>query len=153
MDKFVPIIIIIVKREDIVHTGIITGLPDVTTVEVTIKMDSCNGCSLGKWCNTSESEDDKIRVKVSDSNDYRLGEHVKVTALSGTDIKAIMICLVYPAILFIISVFVGAILFSAIIGCVAGLVALGLYFFVFYKLRNILSKKIKFHIEKDSSNE
>ena len=77
--------------------------------------EECVGCKFAEICK-------------SDCNSYEKN--------SGREIRAIILCLILPCILFLSIVIVIAICKSALMGCVLGLISLAVYFGLFYLFKN-----------------
>ncbi len=133
------------KKEDVTHKGVITG---ITANVLTIRTEDecrCDGCAVMALCNKDSSDSHETRsINVGDTSRYSVGERVEVTASPSSTLLATWWALVLPTL-----VFIGVILGvrfgwpeSGAWSILAGFVALGVYDLFLYLFRKRIASRV-----------
>ena len=137
------------QPEQIEHKGVVSSVEEgVVCVAIEVN-EACGSCASRKACSMGSSEKREIVVYTADFSNYSIGEAVKVGARQSLGIAAVLLCYVVPLV-----VLVGALATAVSLNCsegIAALISLGataIYFAVLYLLRNRISKKVIFTIDK-----
>lgn len=127
------------------HIGVVTQIGNNDTIRVKIASNQCDGCKMGELCGISS--ENEISVFVS-GHKPAIGERVIVTELRNLEVKAILWCLAIPCIIFLTVVMCVSAFFTTPAGCLSGLVALAVYFIVYYVIQGRKEpKKVNFKIK------
>ena len=139
------------KKEDVTHRGIITGISaDILTVR-TDEECRCDGCAVAALCNKDSSDDHELlSVNTDCASDFSVGERVEVTASSSSTLLATWWALVLPTL-----VFIGVILGvrfgwpeSGGWSILAGFVALAVYDLFLYLFRRRIAQKVRWTVRR-----
>lgn len=134
---------------NIKHIGVISAVDSIGELTVKIARNQCDGCQLGKLCNVSSDDELKVKIPIADISKYSEGTRVLVEEDQNLEQTAIWMCLVIPCVLFLMLVMAGSLLFTSLIGCIAGLMSLAIYYGAFYLLRDkIRYNKIIYKVKK-----
>jgi hypothetical protein len=131
------------------HIAVVTQIEGNGSVRVKISRNQCDGCKLGDIC--SVSSDDELELvcgNVAEEN-IHIGDRVIIEEQQSMEWIAIFYCLFLPCMLFLSIVIGLTVSVSVLCGCVSGVVALAMYYGLFYMARNKLKfNKINFEIKK-----
>lgn len=139
------------KKEDVTHKGIITQVGPHTLTINTSDDCRCDGCAVAVMCNGKDKETEMITIDVHDAYRFQKGEHVVVTATSGSTLIATWWALILPTLIFV-GLILGFRIGTPEIGgwsIAIGFAGLGMYDLFLYFFRKRLSHKIKWKVEKE----
>ena len=134
--------------EKITHQGKVERI-DNNKVFVRIEQKvACNECHASSLCFVSDKKD-KI-IEVSDySGSYALQEEVFVSARSTTGLFAVVIAYALPLLIVIFTVVTGMYISkSEVVGGLAGLLVLLVYYFILYLIRDKIKNNMLFTLSK-----
>lgn len=138
------------KRPDIEHDGIVTGITE-SHIEVRILQQSaCAGCHAAALCSTAEQKEKIIEVEKT-GQPVRIGEKVVVTLAARSGYKALWLTAILPFLLIGFSLVLCTV-------CGAGELATGLlallvpvvYYTILYRYRDQLKKQFTFFLKTTS---
>ena len=133
--------------ETIKHVG---RVEKVTSGFVTVRIlqsSACSGCSAAKLCQSSETKEKFVDVRMDDTSCYHTGQEVVLQGSVQQGLKATWWAYVVP-----LGIVVLTILVAVLVGlndALAALVALGvlvLYYFIMYTQRTLFESKFGFTI-------
>lgn len=134
---------------EVKHNGFITQITD-NKIQVKIERSSaCGGCSSKKICGMGESKEMVIDVPRKKNDNFQLSEKVNVVSKSSLGWKALLYGYILPCLVFI--AIITTLLLTNVSDGIAALSALGglgIYYWGLYLLRDKISKKFVFTIEK-----
>lgn len=140
------------KQDYVSHTGTITQVTDSSITLHTDGSCSCDGCAVASLCNkdSSSGEGESITIDTTRAPEFSVGEHVTVTATSGSTLRATWWALILPTILFIGVVLAVRLIWpeSGAISLAAGFGALVIYDFGLYLCRKRLAQKIIWNVQR-----
>ena len=112
-------------------------------------MEACGSCASRKACAMEQGTTREIMVYTDDAQNYSIGEVVQVSARQSLGAVAVLLCYVAPLI-----VLLAAMVVAQLLGCSEGLLAfiglgsLVLYYGILALLKDKISKKVIFTINK-----
>ena len=137
------------QPEQIEHKGVVRSVEDgVVCVDIEVN-EACGSCASRKACAMGSSKKREIVVYTAEASNFSVGEAVKVGAKQSLGMVAVLLCYVVPLV-----VLIGALATAISLGCsevCAALISLGataIYYVILYQLRNRISKKVIFTIDK-----
>ena len=137
------------QPEQIEHKGVVLAI-EGKLVRVVIEVsEACGGCSARKSCAMGQTTKREIEVRTADASSYSVGELVKVGAKQSLGIMALLLCYVMPLVVLVASLAVAVT--AGISEGISALISLGvtaLYYALLALLKNKISKKITFTINK-----
>ena len=137
------------QPEQIEHKGVVLAI-EGELVRVVIEVsEACGGCSARKSCAMGQTTKREIEVRTADASSYSVGELVKVGAKQSLGIMALLLCYVMPLVVLVASLAVAVT--AGISEGISALIAIGstaLYYALLALLKNKISKKITFTINK-----
>lgn len=137
------------QPEQIEHKGVVLAI-EGGLVRVVIEVsEACGGCSARKSCAMGQTTKREIEVRTADASSYSVGELVKVGAKQSLGIMALLLCYVMPLVVLVASLAVAVT--AGISEGISALISLGvtaLYYALLALLKNKISKKITFTINK-----
>ena len=114
-----------------------------------VQLSACSACHAKALCSGGSSESaEKVVVANSYGVPYQVGDDVRVIVGDGLAWSAVVIAFVVPLVLALACLFgvVGA-SGSEMVGCVATLGLLAVYYFVVWLLRARLERRVEFTLE------
>ncbi len=138
------------SQNPIEHKGIIDNI-DCDKIYVRILSQSaCASCHARGSCPVSKLKEKIIEINKTKSNNYKIGEAVKVTMAKSLGTKAVLLAYFFPFIVLLLSLII-LINFTGNQG-LSGLISIGLlipYYLILYFYRNKIKKTFKFQIKND----
>ncbi|MBQ3765933.1 MAG: SoxR reducing system RseC family protein [Bacteroidales bacterium] len=135
-------------KEQVKHTGRVVSItPQLTTVEI-VSHASCAECHAASVCGMSEFVEKAIQVPTSPYAKYGVGDEVQVVLKASMGMKAVWIAYFLP-LLVLLAVALGLIAagVTEVWAGLAGIAAVGVYFFVIWLLRDRLRNEYVFAVE------
>lgn len=135
--------------DKITHEGIVKSI-EGNTVTVQIQAhEACGACHAKGLCSMSGKTDKDIGIKTKRAGEYRVGERVTVSLMSGMGLRAVFYA-------YVLSLAAGAVCFTAaaLLGlgdalrALCGLGGVALYFVVLRLCSMRLNRRFTFQIEK-----
>lgn len=135
-------------REQVKHTGrVVSMTPQMTTVEI-VSHAACAECHAASVCGMSEYVEKAIQVPTSPYAKYGVGDEVQVVLKASMGMKAVWIAYFLP-LLVLLAVALGLIALGVreVWAGLAGIAAVGVYYFVIWLLRDRLRNEYVFAVE------
>lgn len=138
--------------ENIRHNGTIEHIEgDRIFVRIT-QQSACAGCHARSMCSASESKVKIIEV-VDNSGEFKENENVTIYGQSSSGLQAVLFAFVLPLIIVIAMVVVGILSgWGESISALSGLSLLIPYYYILYLIRDKLTRKFVFTLEKQENN-
>ena len=136
------------KRPDIEHEGIVTGITPSHILVRILQQSACAGCHAASLCATAEQKEKIIEVK-NDGTPVRTGDKVVVTLAAKSGYTALWLTAVLPLLLIVLSLVVTT--WAGASELVTGLCALlvpVVYYILLYFYRDRLKKQFTFFLKK-----
>ena len=97
------------KDKGVTHKGIVQKVEGNAITIVTEENCSCDGCAVAMLCNKSseggeEAARSMVTVNSPDAQRFKPGDHVELTASSGSTLSAAWWALILPSVLFIATI-------------------------------------------------
>ena len=137
-------------REQVKHTGKVVSItPQLTTVEI-VSHAACSECHAASVCGMSEYTEKAIQVPTSPYAKYGVGDEVQVVLKASMGMKAVWIAYFLP-LLILLAVALGliALCVTEVWAGLAGIAAVGVYYFLIWLMRDRLRKEYVFAIEEE----
>lgn len=136
-----------VNDQEIRHTGkIVDFTPEKISVEI-ISEAACASCHAAQLCGMSESKT-KI-VEVPAQLGYEPGEEVWVIMKKSMGTKAVTVGYVFPLIALVLVLLASLLAgLSELVTGLAAILAVGIYYFIIWLLRDKLKNTYTFYIKK-----
>ena len=110
---------------------------------------ACGSCRAKSLCSSGDQEIRVVEIESSGFTTYDIGEKVNIKIKSSLGFKAVWISYIIPAIILILTIFallsLGA---SEPVSGLLSIVAVAIYYFIIWLIRDKLSKEFVFEIEK-----
>lgn len=137
-------------KEKIIHRGIVERI-EQNKVFVRIEQKAaCSECHAASVCIASDKKDKIIEVNGHAGN-FNMQEDVLISAQSSVGLFAVFIAYAIPLLAVVLAVIAGIFICkSEVIGGLIGLLALFIYYFILYLMRDKLRKNLYFNISKIS---
>ena len=124
------------NREYLYEEGIVLSCGEGVAEIVLIENDECGDCSAKLFCKPSDK--DKKTLSVADSFGVHPGDEVRISIPGMSVFKISFLLYGVPLIILITAIFVGLQIFQQnlqkeFLSFLLGLVAMGIYFFFFFK--------------------
>lgn len=138
----------IMKKNEITHTGKIVEItPDFTTVQIVVSS-ACASCHAKSLCGMSEDEEKVIMLPTDPYATYNVGDEVQVYTKMSMGFKAAWISYVIPlAILMILILSLSAVIESEALRALAAIGGVGVYYFFIWLFRERLANEFVFYIK------
>ena len=134
------------------HDGIVDSIEgDCIHVRI-VQASACAACGAKSLCSAAESKEKIIDVYgADDASAYQVGQRVMVEGASSMGMKAVRLAFLFPLLLLVAAVAVAMWLTDGneVIGAVAALVALAVYFLVLFACKKRLMTEFTFRIKND----
>ena len=133
------------------QSGIIEEITQGSVVVRFTQHAACGSCNAKMLCGMTESNDDKVNVPVY-SNDFSVGEHVKLQMVRSLGLKAVFLAYVLP--IFLILAFLLVLNSLGLNELISGIISLGIllpYFLILSFKKHLLKKTFTFSISKLTS--
>lgn len=130
------------------HLGRIDEVTDNDIIVTIVSKSACSGCHARSACSVADTQEKTIVISKPTQN-YIVGENVKVIIKESLGFKALTYGYLLPMMLVIISLFVfSALEFSEAIAGLFSLLTLVPYYIIIRLFRQKLSKQFAFSIDK-----
>ena len=130
------------------HDGVVDSIEgDCIHVRI-VQASACAACGAKSLCSAAESKEKIIDVYSADTSAYQVGQRVMVEGASSMGMKAVRLAFLFPLLLLVAAVAVVMWLTDGneVIGAVAALVALAVYFLVLFACKKRLMTEFTFTI-------
>ena len=135
-------------KEEVKHTGqVVSMTPQLTTVRI-VSHSACSECHAAGLCGMSDYAEKAIQVPADPYASYAVGDEVQVVLKASMGMKAVWIAYFLPLVV-VLAVALGLIALGVgeVAAGLAGLAAVGLYYFVIWLLRDRLRSEYVFTIQ------
>lgn len=86
-------------KDEIRHDGIIIAIDgDLLRVRI-VQVAACLHCKIASHCNSADSKEKIVDVKVSDPSNYAVGQEIVLTMGGKLGLKAVLLAFVIPVVL------------------------------------------------------
>ena len=135
--------------EYIARKGIVVDMDEqFISIEILCRS-ACASCRAKSFCSPGEEEIRVIEVANSGFTTYDIGEKVKLKMSSTLGVKAVWISYVIPAVVLIFTIFATSFFgTSELASGLISIVAVAIYYFIIWLIKDKLSKEFVFKIEK-----
>lgn len=135
-------------KDKVWHEGVVRNIT-AKTIEVVINSHSaCSGCHAQGACGMADMKQKIVTVDIP-SFPLAVGDQVKVYASLQNAFYSVLLAYVLPSLLIIAAIFfLEASGSSELTAALISLFLLAGYFFVLYRFKNAIGKKIRFTVEK-----
>ena len=121
------------------------------TVEITIH-EACQGCSAKSACMMNKQKQEQITVKVTNPEQYQVGEVVSIEILQSIGAKAVMLAYLFPFLMLTIFLFTTyAISKNELLSIGVGFFMTAGYYLMLRILKGKVEKNIVFTLQKNES--
>lgn len=141
---------LITVNKSITHEGVVIGVDGQRVTVQFVQNSACSSCHAKALCTGGSSETAEKRVVANSYGvPYQVGEKVKIIVASGLAWSAVVIAFVVPLVLALVCLFVLVnVTGNEVLGCLFTLVALAIYYYVVWTLRQKLERKVEFTLER-----
>ena len=137
-------------NDKIEHKGTITEITNNKIVVRIISSSMCSSCHARGVCGSLDSKEKNIEVKTTYNSRYRIGDEVTVCLEQKMGYKAVLIGFFLPFIVLFITAFLfNKFIFptNEVLTALSSLLAVAIYYFIIYALRNKIDKEFYFQIK------
>lgn len=134
-------------NDNIRHAGIIDSIEDGIVRVRILQTSACAACKVARHCNASESKEKLVDVTQADGRTWKVGDAVTVCASRKAVSHAMLLAFATPLMLMVVTLVVVLLLTGN--EATAGLSSLAVlipYYIALWLLRNLIGRKISFHI-------
>ena len=135
-------------NDNIRHAGIIDSIEDGIIRVRILQTSACAACKVARHCNASESKEKLVDVALTEESTWKVGDAVTVCASRKAVSHAMLLAFATPLVLMVVTLVVVMLLTGN--EATAGLSSLAVlipYYIALWLLRNLIGRKISFHIE------
>lgn len=131
------------------HRGIVEKVDGSHVVVRIVQTSACSSCSAKGLCNASESKEKQIDVYELNAS-YKIGEEVVLCGTTSMGMQAVFLAFGIPVFILLITLFLSMKITdgNALLSSMVSLLVVIPYYFVLHFMKNRLSKKFSFIIEK-----
>ena len=135
--------------DKISHSGVIERIEGNCVQVRILQTSACAACKIAGHCNASESKEKLVDVRCADSDGYRVGQSVVVSASRQVANQALLLgfgvpFIVLVGVLFVVLRLTG----NEGVAALSGLGALAPYYLLLWLLRDTIGRRVSFQIEK-----
>lgn len=138
--------------ETIEHKGRISEIQNNKVIVTIVSKSMCASCHAKGACVSSDKKEKTIEVKTNNASKYKAGEEVVVYMEKKIGAKAVLIGFFFPFIVLIITfILANNFIFqkNEVLTALLSLLAVAIYYFIIYLLRNKLDKEFHFQIKQE----
>ena len=131
------------------HDGIVDSIEgDCIHVRI-VQASACAACGAKSLCSAAESKEKIVDVYGADIKAYQVGQRVMVEGASSMGMKAVRLAFLFPLPLLVVAVAVAMWLTEGneVVGAVAALLALAVYFLMLFACKKRLMNEFTFTIK------
>ena len=135
-------------KEQVMHTGQVVSITPQSTLVRIVSHSACSECHAASLCGMSDYVEKAIEVPTDPYAPYQVGDEVKVVLKATMGMKAVWIAYFLP-LLVLLAVALGLIALGVgeVVSGLAGIGAVGLYYFAVWLLRDRLRNEYVFSIQ------
>ena len=135
-------------KEQVMHTGKVVSMTPQSTVVQIVSHSACSECHAASVCGMSEFVEKAIEIPTDPRAPYQVGDEVKVVLKATMGLKAVWIAYFLPLVV-LLAVALGLMALGAgeVISGLAGIAAVGVYYFVIWLLRDRLRNEYVFSVQ------
>ena len=135
-------------KEQVMHTGKVVSMTPQSTVVQIVSHSACSECHAASVCGMSEFVEKAIEIPTDPHAPYQVGDEVKVVLKATMGLKAVWIAYFLPlVILLAVALGLMALGVGEVVSGLAGIAAVGVYYFVIWLLRDRLRNEYVFSIQ------
>ena len=140
-------------KDIIDHFGIIESIEDKHVRVRSVQSSACSACQAKSLCASAESKEKIIDVWETDAENLKVGNEVRVCASLSMGRNAVVLAFIVPLVLMVVWMVVALMVLhlselTAIVGVLAILL---IYYIGLWTMRDKLSRKFAFWIEKEQT--
>ena len=130
------------------HTGKVVSMTPQSTVVQIVSHSACSECHAASVCGMSEFVEKAIEIPTDPRAPYQVGDEVKVVLKATMGLKAVWIAYFLPLVV-LLAVALGLMALGAgeVVSGLAGIAAVGVYYFVIWLLRDRLRNEYVFSVQ------
>ena len=130
------------------HTGKVVSMTPQSTVVQIVSHSACSECHAASVCGMSEFVEKAIEIPTDPRAPYQVGDEVNVVLKATMGLKAVWIAYFLPLVV-LLAVALGLMALGAgeVVSGLAGIAAVGVYYFVIWLLRDRLRNEYVFSIQ------
>jgi len=135
-------------REVVKHTGkVVSMTPQLTTVQI-VSHSACSECHAAGLCGMSEFTEKAVQIPADPYATYGVGDEVQVILQASMGMKAVWLAYFLPLVV-LLAVALGLIALGVgeVASGLAGLAAVGVYYFCLWLFRDRLRNEYVFTIQ------
>lgn len=135
-------------KEEVKHTGAVVSMtPQMTTVQI-VSHSACSSCHAATLCGMSEFAEKAVQVPTRPFAKYGVGDEVQVVLKASMGMKAVWLAYFLPLVV-LLAVALGLIALGVaeVWAGLAGIAAVGVYYFVIWLMRDRLRSEYVFTVE------
>ena len=135
-------------KEQVMHTGKVVSMTPQSTVVQIVSHSACSECHAASVCGMSEFVEKAIEIPTDPRAPYQVGDEVKVVLKATMGLKAVWIAYFLPLVV-LLAVALGLMALGAgeVVSGLAGIAAVGVYYFVIWLLRDRLRNEYVFSVQ------
>ena len=131
------------------HDGIVDSIEgDCIHVRI-VQASACAACSAKSLCSAAESKEKIVDVYDADTNAFQVGQRVLVEGAAAMGMKAVRLAFLFPLLLMVavVALAMGLTDGNEVVGAVAALLTLAIYFLVLFLHKKRLMGEFTFTIK------
>lgn len=131
------------------HDGIVDSIEgDCIHVRI-VQASACAACSAKSLCSAAESKEKIVDVYDADTNAFQVGQRVMVEGAAAMGMKAVRLAFLFPLLLMVavVALAMGLTDGNEVVGAVAALLTLAIYFLVLFLHKKRLMGEFTFTIK------
>ena len=130
------------------HTGKVVSMTPQSTVVQIVSHSACSECHAASVCGMSEFVEKAIEIPTDPRAPYQVGDEVKVVLKATMGLKAVWIAYFLPlVVLLAVALGLMALGVGEVVSGLAGIAAVGVYYFVIWLLRDRLRNEYVFSVQ------
>ena len=135
-------------KEQVMHTGKVVSMTHQSTVVQIVSHSACSECHAASVCGMSEFVEKAIEIPTDPRAPYQVGDEVKVVLKATMGLKAVWIAYFLPlVVLLAVALGLMALGVGEVVSGLAGIAAVGVYYFVIWLLRDRLRNEYVFSVQ------
>ena len=135
-------------KEQVMHTGKVVSMTPQSTVVQIVSHSACSECHAASVCGMSEFVEKAIEIPTDPRAPYQVGDEVKVVLKATMGLKAVWIAYFLPlVVLLAVALGLMALGVGEVVSGLAGIAAVGVYYFVIWLLRDRLRNEYVFSVQ------
>lgn len=130
------------------HSGIIDSIDGNRAVVRILQSSACSACKVAAHCNSSETKEKLVEVRVGEGQGFQKGDPVVVLADTAVGFRASLYGYILPLVVMIVTlIFVLKVTKSEGTAALSALGVLAPYYLMLYFFRNRIKKRLTFELQ------